>query len=360
MIKAASRVFETSITAGVGTINLSGPIAGFRSFVSAVGSGSKVSYAIDNGTEWENGIGTVNAGSPDTLSRDNILESSNSGAAVNFGGTLNVRLAPLPAIVMQRDEAKNFTDFKGVSSGTGNAHAVTMPITPIAYTDGMIVMYKAPAANTGSVTINVDSLGAKALKVNGADPISGLIPSGALIVAVYNQANNCFDGINLYKADKAIADLAASLGSAAAEDVGFADGNVVQLGVGGKIPANLLPTSTKNFWFGYRTASVTNSVIAWNSAFDSNGSSYNATNGEFTCPRDGLYMISFTGCTSATGTIQIRKNGTTISTHTSSNGYIPSYTGVIKCVAGDVLTVFTPNTLSVALANSNSCSFLEL
>lgn len=218
MIKAASRVFETSITTGTGALNLAGAIPGFRSFVSAVGSGNKVCYAIDNGIDWEMGIGTPTAGSPDTLSRDTILESSNANAAVNFGGTLNVRLVPLPNIVLQRDSGLNFTDFKGVSGGTGNAHTVTMPISPNAYTDGMIIMYDAPAANTGAATVNVDGLGAKALKVNGADPANGLIGSGKLVIAVYNTANNCFDVISVPPDLSAYATIT-SLGTAAYEDV---------------------------------------------------------------------------------------------------------------------------------------------
>jgi hypothetical protein len=57
-------------------------------------------YAIElnaaNG-EWEVGIGTVTSGSPDTLSRDTIISSSNSDAAVTFSsGTKNV-FCTLPA-----------------------------------------------------------------------------------------------------------------------------------------------------------------------------------------------------------------------------------------------------------------------
>jgi hypothetical protein len=45
----------------------------------------------------EVGIGTVTSGAPDTLSRDTIISSSNSDAAVNFSsGTKNV-FCTLPA-----------------------------------------------------------------------------------------------------------------------------------------------------------------------------------------------------------------------------------------------------------------------
>jgi hypothetical protein len=56
-------------------------------------------YAIELNAagEWEVGIGTVTSGSPDTLSRDTIISSSNSDAAVTFSsGTKNV-FCTLPA-----------------------------------------------------------------------------------------------------------------------------------------------------------------------------------------------------------------------------------------------------------------------
>lgn len=219
-IKTADRVFETSNTGGTGTINLAGPITGFRSFVTAVGDGAEVPYLIDNGIDWEIGFGTVTAGSPNTLSRDAILYSSNSNAAVNFDGTLNVRLTALSSTVIQRDQGLNFTDLLGAGGGTANAHTVTMPVTPIAYTDGMIVMYRATVANTGAMTINVDNLGARPLKVNGADPASGLIGAGQLVVAIYKASNNTFETINIHPApDLSPYATIASLGTAAYEDV---------------------------------------------------------------------------------------------------------------------------------------------
>lgn len=217
-IKTADRVFETSNTGGTGTLNLAGPTDGFRSFVSAVGSGVQVPYLIDNGPDWEIGFGTVTSGSPNTLSRDTILYSSNSNAAVNFDGTLNVRLTALSSTVVQRDQGLNFTDLLGSGGGTANTHTVTMPVTPIAYTDGMVVMYRATVANTAAMTINVDNLGARSLKINGADPISGAIGVGQLVVAVYKAANSTFEAINI-PPDLSGFVLSSSLKTAAYEDV---------------------------------------------------------------------------------------------------------------------------------------------
>ena len=78
------RVKETTSTTGTGTVTLSGASTGFQSF-SVIGDGNTTYYAIVNSStgEWEVGIGTYTA-SGTTLSRDTVLESSNSGSLVDF------------------------------------------------------------------------------------------------------------------------------------------------------------------------------------------------------------------------------------------------------------------------------------
>jgi hypothetical protein len=85
------RVRETTTTAGTGTITLAGAVTGFQSFA-AIGNANTTFYTIagQGTTEWEVGIGTYTS-SGTTLSRDTVLESSNSGAKVNFSaGTKDV------------------------------------------------------------------------------------------------------------------------------------------------------------------------------------------------------------------------------------------------------------------------------
>ena len=80
----ADRVKETTITEGTGTITLSGPtFGGFQSFSSAVGEGNTTYYCIQNESNFEIGVGTYSSG---TLSRDTVIESSNSGAKISITG----------------------------------------------------------------------------------------------------------------------------------------------------------------------------------------------------------------------------------------------------------------------------------
>ena len=93
------RVKETTTTTGTGTINLGGAETGYETFVSGVGSTNTTFYAIElnSAGEFEVGIGTVTDASPDTLSRDTVISSSNGDALVNFSaGTKNV-FCTLPA-----------------------------------------------------------------------------------------------------------------------------------------------------------------------------------------------------------------------------------------------------------------------
>jgi hypothetical protein len=100
----ANRVKETSTTSGTGTLNLSGAVDGFQTFVDGVGTTNTTYYAIYDPSSdgWEVGIGTVTSGTPDTLSRDTVFESSNSGNLVNFGSTAKDVICTQPAESLAR------------------------------------------------------------------------------------------------------------------------------------------------------------------------------------------------------------------------------------------------------------------
>lgn len=91
------RVRQSSTTSGTGTLTLSGAIAGFQDF-SVIGDGNETYYTIVDAStgSWEVGIGTYTA-SGTTLSRTQVLESSNGGALVSFSATAKDVFCTYPA-----------------------------------------------------------------------------------------------------------------------------------------------------------------------------------------------------------------------------------------------------------------------
>jgi hypothetical protein len=105
------RVKETSTTTGTGTLTLGGAATGFQSFA-VIGNGNTTYYAIvdSNAGTWEVGIGTYTV-SGTTLSRDTVLESSNSGSLVNFDAGAKDVFVTYPAEkAVSLDDAQTITN----------------------------------------------------------------------------------------------------------------------------------------------------------------------------------------------------------------------------------------------------------
>lgn len=87
------RVQETTTTTGTGALSLGGAVSGYQTFSSVATNGQQVYYAVyDGASNWEIGRGVYNS-SGDTLSREVVFASSNSGSLVSFGsGSKNVWL----------------------------------------------------------------------------------------------------------------------------------------------------------------------------------------------------------------------------------------------------------------------------
>lgn len=101
-----NRAHETSTTAGTGTIDLNGAVAGKQVLVAAMeendpgGGPYQVDYLITDGTDWEAGTGTLTDASPDTLARDTVHESTNGNSQVNWGGGTRDVFLDVPADVL--------------------------------------------------------------------------------------------------------------------------------------------------------------------------------------------------------------------------------------------------------------------
>ena len=111
------RVVETTNVAGTGTASLLGAQDGYQAF-SVVGNGNTTYYTIADPVnfDWEVGIGTYTS-SGNTLSRDTVLSSSNSGSLVSFGaGTKDIFL-DLPS---EKVAALGALSYQGTWNATTN------------------------------------------------------------------------------------------------------------------------------------------------------------------------------------------------------------------------------------------------
>jgi len=149
------RVKETSTTTGTGTLTLAGASSGFQSF-GVIGDGNTTYYAavdLDSG-DWEVGIGTY-ASSGTTLSRDTILESSNSNAAVDFSAGERQVFVTYPAekgVYMAADDSVTFSDSVTVEGNlTVNGTTTTINAENLAVSDNMI--YLRDGESTGHVDL---------------------------------------------------------------------------------------------------------------------------------------------------------------------------------------------------------------
>ena len=114
-----NRVKSTTTTVGTGTYTLGSAAAGYQAF-SAIGDGNQTYYSVRNETDWEVGIGTYTS-SGTTLSRDQIIGSSNSGAAVNWSAGTKDALCGLPSAaannaIPSSDGSEIGTDLAGWSA----------------------------------------------------------------------------------------------------------------------------------------------------------------------------------------------------------------------------------------------------
>jgi sugar lactone lactonase YvrE len=131
------RVKVTTTTTGTGTLTLGAAQQGFQDF-GAIGNGNSTYYTIQDPVtgDWEVGAGVYTA-SGTTLSRDEVLSSSNAGALVNFGAGSKIVFVTYPA---EKSSISYYTEVTttytaGFSEGvladtTSAAFTVTLPASP--------------------------------------------------------------------------------------------------------------------------------------------------------------------------------------------------------------------------------------
>jgi hypothetical protein len=95
MAKLFNLAKMTTSTTGAGTISLGTAVSGFLSFSAAGAANADVlSYGISDGANSEVGFGTYGTAGT-TLARTTIINSTNSGSAIDLSGTAVVFITPL-------------------------------------------------------------------------------------------------------------------------------------------------------------------------------------------------------------------------------------------------------------------------
>ena len=140
----ADRVKEVTTTTGTGSVVLGGTIDASTTFSAAIGNGNSTYYCIESPDgNYEVGIG-IYTSSSNSLSRDTIISSSNSGSKISLVGVSNVFCTqPAPKAV--------FLDSTGLVSGVDSS------FEGFAFPDGTI---QYTSATSGNAPITIERQGA--------------------------------------------------------------------------------------------------------------------------------------------------------------------------------------------------------
>jgi hypothetical protein len=119
--------------------------------------------------------------SPTTLSANTLARASQINQITS---ALEAAFDKLPAEAALKQAR---TSYAGATGGTATAYTASLPNTITSYTAGLMVVAKAHAANTGAATLNVDSVGAIAIKrYDGTDLKAGDLSADQIFAVVYD------------------------------------------------------------------------------------------------------------------------------------------------------------------------------
>ena len=181
------RVKEGTTTSGTGTIVLNGAATGYQSFA-VIGNANTTYYTIAGGSSWEVGIGTYYSGNT-SLSRDTILASSNSNAAVVLSGSNDVFVTyPAEEAVYLNGANLNAGGLSNIAFSALTANLAS--IGNVTITNGTISAVPNAATDIVNKTY-VDGLVASGIHFH--QPVRLETPTA--LVAVYNQPNGAGNGV---------------------------------------------------------------------------------------------------------------------------------------------------------------------
>jgi len=133
---------------------------------------------------------------------DSIAKNGETTPTANLpmGGFLhtNVAVATARTHYARVSQVQDSTlTYAGTVGGTADAITLTLVPAITAYAAGQSFSFIASDANTGAVTVNINSLGAKSITKRGANAlVSGDIPSGAMIHISYDGTRFQLDSVS--------------------------------------------------------------------------------------------------------------------------------------------------------------------
>lgn len=123
-------------------------------------------------TSWSETAASNNSATPDGWPEGQLPSSVNNCAREGMGAVKREWNRSHPTVT---------------SGGAANVQTLTYTTAPAAYVQGQTYTFIAGFTNTGSVTLNVNGLGAKAVTKNGTTALSGgEIKSGAVVTVFYD------------------------------------------------------------------------------------------------------------------------------------------------------------------------------
>jgi hypothetical protein len=304
------RVQETSTTTGTGSLTLLGAVTGFQTFSSAIGNTNTTYYTIQNGAEWEVGVGTVSAGA---LSRDTVLESSNGGSLVNFSAGSKFVFCTYPAEKSVDIETAQTLTNKTISADNNTLSGIAASSFVLSNASG-----------------NID--GSASQKAIPAGVVVGTTDSQTLTNKTINLSSNTLS-TTLAQLNTAIsnADVPSTTGSGASGNWGI------------NITGNAATVTN-----GLYTTNIGSTVQAYDANTTKNAATQTLTNKTISGSNNTITNVSLT--TSVTGTLPVLNGGTGVTTSTGSGNNVLSTSP----------TLVTPALGTPSSGNLANCTFPTL
>lgn len=150
------RVKETSITTGTGAFSLDGAVSGYVAFSSVLSDGQITFYCIENGADFEVGQGTF-ASAGNTLARNEVFASTNSGSLVDWAGGTKRVFITVPAAFAKRSLPLIFTASSAVAKGQLVAMSSSGQVAPASRADDLQIIGVARDDASAGVSVLVDA-----------------------------------------------------------------------------------------------------------------------------------------------------------------------------------------------------------